>query len=144
MMTEQPAASEYHENIPGPPCVGARYEILRSCVAELLRTGIVHHGALPLAWDAALAAQELSTSASSNGQQPSKDEAALSTRLLLDVAAACEGASGRLLRKLPLLTHAAGRIDKNDGICAFLAAMKDMAAQEAADRAMLSADHLAR
>ncbi|KAL2482522.1 P-loop containing nucleoside triphosphate hydrolase superfamily protein [Forsythia ovata] len=55
----------------GPPTLQARYEILRSCFQELLRTGIL-----------------------SNSQ-------------LLEAAEACEGLSGRSLRKLPFLTHAA-------------------------------------
>lgn len=113
----------------GPPCTTARYEILRSSVAELLRTGILRGGVLPLPWDAALAMQSCG------------DNQHTSTRLLLDVAAACDGGSGRLLRKLPLLAHAALRVASD--VDAFLVAMKAVAAQEADDRTMLQANHLA-
>lgn len=122
----------------GPPCTGARYEVLRTCIAELLRAGVVRGGAVPLAWDAALATQSLA-----QHEQPAQhDDVASSTRLLLDVAAACEGASGRLLRKLPLLTHAAGGSSASN-VCVFLECMRAVAAQEAAERTMLHADHLA-
>ncbi|EIE24011.1 AAA-domain-containing protein [Coccomyxa subellipsoidea C-169] len=64
----------------GPPGAQARYEILRSCVLELHRVGI-------LAKDQAQ--QDASTA-------------------LLEAAAACAGFSGRMLRKLPFLAHARG------------------------------------
>lgn len=90
----------------------------------------MRHGALPPAWDAALAMQ--------SSEQAHDEDVAASTRMLLDVAAACEGASGRLLRKLPLLTHVAGR-GTTCNVREFLATMRAVAAQEAEDRATLQA-----
>lgn len=81
----------------GPPDLAARYAILQSCVAELLRAQLLQPSfeALPLALlaqfdDPAALATDASLSL------------VLSERLRA-AAAAADGASGRLLRKLPLL-----------------------------------------
>ncbi|XWS47647.1 hypothetical protein CRYUN_Cryun13aG0002100 [Craigia yunnanensis] len=88
----------------GPPTLQARYEILRSCLHELIRTGII-------------------SSIQGSSQSILPDYVTLKEKLnmheiqevqtilhlckqLLDAAEACEGLSGRSLRKLPFLAHA--------------------------------------
>ncbi|CAN4115682.1 unnamed protein product [Withania somnifera] len=88
----------------GPPTLQARYEILRSCLQELLRTGILSnsqdgdHLVLPNFASLKNFCKVIST------------ESQMSLHLgkqLLEAAEACEGMSGRSLRKLPFLAHAA-------------------------------------
>ncbi|CAA0820936.1 P-loop containing nucleoside triphosphate hydrolases superfamily protein [Striga hermonthica] len=89
----------------GPPTLHARYEILRSCLEELLRTGILSNTEVQ--------AGHLLPSFTSLREQLNTNvvpEAAASFSIckqLLEAAEACEGLSGRSLRKLPFLTHAA-------------------------------------
>ncbi|CAN1291256.1 Pachytene checkpoint protein 2 homolog, partial [Linum perenne] len=89
----------------GPPTLEARYEILRSCMQELIRTRIVsnHQG-----FDD-LKLPDYSTLRGKLGG-PDVQEAETSPLLLykqlLEAAEACEGLSGRSLRKLPFLAHA--------------------------------------
>lgn len=89
----------------GPPTLQARYEILRSCLQELIRTGIISNfqdcdqSTLP---NFSILKEKLSN--------PDIQEADRSQHLhkqLLEAAEACEGLSGRSLRKLPFLAHAA-------------------------------------
>ncbi|XP_027337323.1 pachytene checkpoint protein 2 homolog [Abrus precatorius] len=90
----------------GPPTLQARYEILRSCLQELMRTGILtkvqrncKNVMLP---NYANAKERLNT--------PDFQDGAIFMQLskqLLETAEACEGMSGRSLRKLPFLAHAA-------------------------------------
>jgi len=114
----------------GPPSLHARYEILRSCLAELTRAGILEapcgsggggggadgadgpgaSGALP-PFERALAA---TAGSGASGGAPPKGGAAANgggasslCRALLECAYACDGFSGRALRKLPFLAHAA-------------------------------------
>ncbi|KAG0489299.1 hypothetical protein HPP92_008110 [Vanilla planifolia] len=89
----------------GPPALQARYEILRSCLQELLRTGILKfpqdhedHDLL----NYSTLKEKLNTSELENPQ-----ESLLLCWKLLEAAEACQGLSGRTLRKLPFLTHAA-------------------------------------
>jgi len=72
----------------GPPSVAARYEILRTCITELIRVGIIKEAA------ALGKHKELKTKATPE------------MRSLLKVAERCEGLSGRTLRKLPFIAHA--------------------------------------
>ncbi|XP_055826113.1 pachytene checkpoint protein 2 homolog [Solanum dulcamara] len=89
----------------GPPTLQARYEILRSCLQELLRTGILSNsqdgGHLVLPNFASLK-ENLSEVVSTESQMSPH-----LGKLLLEAAEACEGMSGRSLRKLPFLAHAA-------------------------------------
>ncbi|WJX39186.1 nucleolar component of the pachytene checkpoint [Trifolium repens] len=89
----------------GPPTLQARYEILRSCLQELMRSGILtsfedcKNIVLP---NYASAKQRMNT--------PDFHEPTTSAQLckqLVETAEACEGMSGRSLRKLPFLAHAA-------------------------------------
>ncbi|XWS36934.1 hypothetical protein CRYUN_Cryun19dG0000300 [Craigia yunnanensis] len=112
----------------GPPSLQARYEILRSCLQELIRTGII-------------------SSIQGSSQSIFPDYVTLKEKLnmheiqevqttlhlckqLLEAAEACEGLSGRSLRKLPFLSHAA----LNNPFCCdpskFLYTMIDTACRE--------------
>ncbi|KAK4726918.1 hypothetical protein R3W88_031835 [Solanum pinnatisectum] len=88
----------------GPPTLQARYEILRSCLQELLRTGILSNSQdrgclLP---NYASLKEKMSKVVSTESQMfPHLG------KQLLEAAEACEGMSGRSLRKLPFLAHAA-------------------------------------
>ncbi|XP_049364313.1 pachytene checkpoint protein 2 homolog [Solanum verrucosum] len=89
----------------GPPTLQACYEILRSCLQELLRTGILSNsqdgGCLVLPNFASLK-EKMSEVVSTESQMfPHLG------KQLLEAAEACEGMSGRSLRKLPFLAHAA-------------------------------------
>ncbi|CAL5372765.1 unnamed protein product [Camellia sinensis] len=89
----------------GPPTLQARYEILRSCLQELLRTGILSNsqgGNHPSLLNYASLKEKLNMPV----MQDSQSTVHLSKQLL-EAAEACEGLSGRALRKLPFLTHAA-------------------------------------
>ncbi|KAG4207296.1 hypothetical protein ERO13_A03G057200v2 [Gossypium hirsutum] len=89
----------------GPPTLQARYEILRSCLQELIRKGII-------------------SNIQGSSQYILSDYVTLKEKLkmheihevqttfhlckqLAEAAEACEGLSGRTLRKLPFLAHAA-------------------------------------
>ena len=73
----------------GMPILKARYQILHSCLLELVRVGILQHDGPKI-----LSFQE---------QQETPNE---STTLLLSCAQQAEGLSGRSLRRLPLQAHA--------------------------------------
>ncbi|KAL9439110.1 hypothetical protein AB3S75_024720 [Citrus x aurantiifolia] len=89
----------------GPPTLQARYEILRSCLQELIRTGIIANfqdcdqSMLP---NFSILKEKLS-----NPDIQEADRSQHFYKQLLEAAEACEGLSGRSLRKLPFLAHAA-------------------------------------
>lgn len=89
----------------GPPTLQARYEILRSCLQELIRTGIISNfqdcdqSMLP---NFSILKEKLS-----NPDIQEADRSQHFYKQLLEAAEACEGLSGRSLRKLPFLAHAA-------------------------------------
>ncbi|KAI7754797.1 hypothetical protein M8C21_018796, partial [Ambrosia artemisiifolia] len=89
----------------GPPTLQARYEILRSCLQELLRTGILSScqdgNSLILPNYASLIGNLASATAEDSQSHLNIH------KHLLEAAQACEGLSGRSLRKLPFLAHAA-------------------------------------
>ncbi|KAG6516392.1 pachytene checkpoint protein 2 homolog [Zingiber officinale] len=113
----------------GPPTLEARYEILRSCLEELLRAGIVSYppqvcvGALLLSYSALK--ETLHTS-----QMDESDGPFDHSSLLLDAAKACEGLSGRGLRKLPFLAHAALKDPYNCDSNKFLLMLIETAVRE--------------
>ncbi|KAI3454424.1 hypothetical protein Pfo_011087 [Paulownia fortunei] len=91
----------------GPPTLQARYEILRSCLVELLRTGILSNSELEDGDHLFLPSftslkEQLNTTVMPEVAAPFNI-----CKQLLAVAEACEGLSGRSLRKLPFLAHAA-------------------------------------
>ncbi|KAG6747116.1 hypothetical protein POTOM_049496 [Populus tomentosa] len=110
----------------GPPTLQARYEILRSCLQELLRTGIVSnfqdsdHLVLP---DYSTLREKLNA--------PTEAQPVLNfCKQLLEAAEACEGMSGRSLRKLPFLAHGALSNPNSCNASEFLCAMIDTARRE--------------
>ncbi|KAL7138897.1 hypothetical protein ABFS83_09G013800 [Erythranthe nasuta] len=91
----------------GPPTLQARYEILRSCLVELLRTGILSNSGFQdgdhlFVPSFTSLKEQLNTALIPDAASPYS----LCVHLLA-AAEACEGLSGRSLRKLPFLTHAA-------------------------------------
>lgn len=70
----------------GLPGAEAVYKILQSCLAELVRVGLASHEELAAYSDAAAAGG--------------------ASAALLALAASCRGASGRSLRRMPVLAHA--------------------------------------
>ncbi|KAF5732178.1 putative thyroid hormone receptor interactor [Tripterygium wilfordii] len=112
----------------GPPTLQARYEILRSCFHELMRTGIIStnkedgHLIFP---NYATMKEKLSM------PELQVVEAPLHLcKQLLEVAEACEGLSGRSLRKLPFLAHSALTNPYSCNISRFLCTMMDSAKRE--------------
>ncbi|KAG9156561.1 hypothetical protein Leryth_006541 [Lithospermum erythrorhizon] len=113
----------------GPPTVHARYEILRSCLQELLRAGVIstchsedNNFMLPSFFGLK---ERLSTI------EVSEPLAKLDLcDQLLRAAESCEGLSGRSLRKLPFLAHAALENPFNCHINKFLQTMIATATRE--------------
>ncbi|KAH7549829.1 hypothetical protein JRO89_XS13G0088000 [Xanthoceras sorbifolium] len=89
----------------GPPTLQARYEILRSCLQELIRTRIISsfkdcdNLILP---NFVTLREKLSKPEVEDAEAPLP-----LSKQLFEAAEACEGLSGRSLRKLPFLAHAA-------------------------------------
>ncbi|RAL47566.1 hypothetical protein DM860_011304 [Cuscuta australis] len=98
----------------GPPTLQARYEILRSCLQELLRAGIVSHSSMPGGERLLFPAFSSLRDHIGKSLTPESQSQSQLCKLLLDAAEACEGLSGRSLRKLPFLAHAA---QKNPHVC---------------------------
>ncbi|KAG5230231.1 pachytene checkpoint protein [Salix suchowensis] len=112
----------------GPPTLQARYEILRTCLQELLRTGIVSnsqdfdHLVLP---NYSTLREKLIA--------PAEAQPVLHfCKQLVEAAEACEVSrmSGRSLRKLPFLAHAALSNPNSCSASEFLRAMIDTAKRE--------------
>ncbi|KAG2489739.1 hypothetical protein HYH03_011846 [Edaphochlamys debaryana] len=152
----------------GPPSLAARYEMLRASVQELSRAGIIADDTRRLllpyadATDAAAAASSssepmhqptsygngggaahMSDGGGGGGGSGSSAAAAALSCLLLGAAAACEGLSGRTLRKLPFLAHAgapglaAGGPGGGCSARRFLRALAAAAEREQSDRSQL-------
>ncbi|KAK0544774.1 hypothetical protein OC846_005929 [Tilletia horrida] len=85
----------------GLPPPEAVYWILRSCLAELMRVGLVETVAL-MDWRAAVLAQSDIPSNLPNVDPASRSASAALSQL----AHQCTGMSGRTLRRLPVLAHA--------------------------------------
>ncbi|GMH35950.1 hypothetical protein BSKO_03818 [Bryopsis sp. KO-2023] len=117
----------------GPPTIRARYEILRSCIAELQRAGIISGGAD----ESILSMVEYMRRAT--GVHASCSSPALAVSSALHGAAeACKGFSGRALRKLPFLAHASNPALSNPCSCAtFINALKSAILRESQDRSHL-------
>ena len=100
----------------GPPSVAARYEILRTCVNELIRVGIIKAaGAL-------------------GKHKELKTKATAEMRSLLKIAQRCEGLSGRTLRKLPFIAHAMFVPDLTASMDKFLGCLLRAVERESASR----------
>ncbi|KAJ7295833.1 hypothetical protein O6H91_Y161100 [Diphasiastrum complanatum] len=122
----------------GLPNLQACYEILRSCLKELLRTGIIslpmHAGTKEVDFLSFKTLIHWST----DSEQPCAEEESEASfhlsRSLLATAQACQGLSGRTLRKLPFLAHASLA---NKLICdcsKFLLILADTAQRELSER----------
>ena len=128
----------------GPPGLKARYEILRGAVAELERAGLVgadapdEHLPGPFSRETAASARTLAADARVARRPQS------SSTLLAVAALACEGFSGRALRKLPFLAFSAARRGPADSVRVqtFLAALREAAETEFEDRGALRKDNL--
>ncbi|KAL6182505.1 hypothetical protein ACLB2K_043924 [Fragaria x ananassa] len=112
----------------GPPTLQARYEILRSCLEELIRTGILS------SFEGCESLMLLNyASLKEKLNMPQIHDAQTSLHLcrqLLETAEACDGLSGRSLRKLPFLAHAALSNPYSCDPSKFLCAMTDTARRE--------------
>ena len=118
----------------GPPPTHARYEILRTCIEELQRVGIITDLCLPVRYHEISSDRRASTC---------MDEAEAAeqnvSRALLKAAVATEGLSGRALRKLPFLAHAtSSHVGSKCSSVQFIAALERAACMEGQDRASLS------
>ncbi|XP_058227445.1 pachytene checkpoint protein 2 homolog isoform X1 [Rhododendron vialii] len=111
----------------GPPTLQARYEILRSCLQELLRTGILSNSQ-----DCNDLILPNYASSKEKLNMPTHDTQAPTdlSKQLIEAAEACEGMSGRSLRKLPFLAHGAFASPYNCDPAKFLCAMVDTARRE--------------
>ena len=101
----------------GPPSHQARYEISRTCVHELMRTGLIQPSVPLLGFqDACMDVQppSASTDGDKNDGSDSAERAARSaahvshaaSHALVSIMDIAAGLSGRALRKLPFLAHA--------------------------------------
>jgi SpoVK/Ycf46/Vps4 family AAA+-type ATPase len=104
----------------GPPGMRARYEILRSCVRELIRRDLVQ-GAEPMEFDDGVA------------------HSCPVSLALREAADACDGLSGRALRKLPFLAYSTVGSAGRCSVEAYLRALVAQSAAEIADRHRLDA-----
>ncbi|VAH33396.1 unnamed protein product [Triticum turgidum subsp. durum] len=87
----------------GPPTLQARYEILRSCIDELFRVGILTYpqgGDLPCILSYSTLKEKL------HCPEAAEPHTLHLSKLLHEGAELCDGLSGRSLRKLPFLAHA--------------------------------------
>lgn len=87
----------------GPPTLQARYEILRSCIQELFRVGILRSsqgGDVPFILSYSTLKEKL------HCPEAAEPHTLHLSELLYQGAEQCEGLSGRSLRKLPFLAHA--------------------------------------
>lgn len=128
----------------GPPNLQARYEILRSCVEELQRTGIVQSPDRLLPFhelpqvDAIDDNQVEQTFAMGicgiqEGKVENPEKFALSLRLC-QVAVITKGMSGRFLRKLPFHAHAFFVQKPSASMAAFVHALEAAVHKETANR----------
>ncbi|KAJ4972541.1 hypothetical protein NE237_005715 [Protea cynaroides] len=110
----------------GPPPLQARYEILRSCMEELIRTGILTY---PEGYFKFLNYPTLREKLNMAEAHELQGSLCLSKQLV-EAAELCESLSGRALRKLPLLAHAALDNPYSRDPAQFLNTMIDVAKRE--------------
>ncbi|KAL3693472.1 hypothetical protein R1sor_007123 [Riccia sorocarpa] len=123
----------------GFPALHARYEIFRSCVKELQRTGIVStKGSGDVGTVGELFTyKSLCSKMSENTEDPRILLSVHISKSLLSVAESCEGFSGRALRKIPFLAYASvGPLQECDYYF-FLDAMRETIKKEVSERALL-------
>ncbi|XP_021888837.1 pachytene checkpoint protein 2 homolog [Carica papaya] len=107
----------------GPPTLQARYEILRSCLQELVRTEIISNFQDS---NTLLIPNFVTLKEKLNTSEIQEDQSQLHFfKQFLEAAETCEGLSGRSLRKLPFLAHAALTNPYSCDPCKFLSTMID-------------------
>ncbi|XP_024522011.1 pachytene checkpoint protein 2 homolog [Selaginella moellendorffii] len=111
----------------GPPTLEARYEILRSCMKELERTGLISSSANGSISETFVSYDTLLQSM--NCSMPD-----ILSNSLLQTAEAAEGLSGRVLRKLPFLAYAGMALETKVDTHHFLVALKEAAQRERSER----------
>ncbi|BBN12187.1 pachytene checkpoint protein 2 [Marchantia polymorpha subsp. ruderalis] len=121
----------------GPPSLEARYEILRSCLKELQRVGIINQQKVEPYDSELLTFKILSLRMKERTEEARVLLSVDISRNLLAVAEACEGFSGRALRKLPFLAHASMGPLTDCDYSVFLAAMHEAIKRELSDRALM-------
>jgi len=123
----------------GLPPQDAVYWIIRSCLTELMRTGIIKHVDIP---DAKLA-EDYSRTAGIKFDNTSKERERQTAVDLWVLAGKCKEMSGRSLRRLPVLAHARyigmsaltpGYGNVGSDVDVWLAAMKKAVDEEVASR----------
>ncbi|XP_010521495.1 PREDICTED: pachytene checkpoint protein 2 homolog [Tarenaya hassleriana] len=112
----------------GPPTLHVRYEILRSCLEELIRKGIIlnFQGSDELAIPSFSSLKEKSNITNIHDMKT----VPWFCKQLVEAAEACEGLSGRSLRKLPFLSHAALADPNGHDPSEFLCSMIETAKRE--------------
>uniref|UniRef100_A0A1I8IHI1 ATPase_AAA_core domain-containing protein n=1 Tax=Macrostomum lignano TaxID=282301 RepID=A0A1I8IHI1_9PLAT len=112
-----------HIGLPDEPAV---YEILASCLRELLRAGVVSSASASGAAEppAIYAYSELNLLGGAASERLAQSDTFRCSFRLLALSRACRGLSGRRLRKLPLLAHSVSLADcrrfRNDGAAGLL------------------------
>ena len=112
----------------GPPSAAARYAILRSGVNELARAGVL---------DAPVGPRPAADPATEGGAGAAGLAAPTAEALLREVCEGSEGISGRSLRKLPFLAHAAQGLRGKCTTRGLLAGMHEAARQILAEQETL-------
>ncbi|KAK9117313.1 hypothetical protein Sjap_016260 [Stephania japonica] len=113
----------------GPPTVQARYEILRSCLQELIRTEI-----LTVSQDHLVFPSYANLRERLNAHEMEDNTAHCLSKQLLEVAEISEGLSGRTLRKLPFLAHASLANPHSCDVYKFLSALTTTARKELSEQ----------
>lgn len=117
----------------GPPPLHARYEIMRTCIGELQRVGIIADAISLVRYDEICSHRRAST-CMDEGEAAQQ----VVSGALLQAAAATEGFSGRALRKLPFLAHAtSASLGSKCTSLQFIGALQKAALREGQDRADL-------
>ncbi|KAK1294475.1 hypothetical protein QJS10_CPA16g00412 [Acorus calamus] len=112
----------------GPPTLQARFEILRSCLEELLRTGILIY---PKEQDSFTLPSFSTLKERLHHCELQESEGQLCLlKQLIEAAEVSEGLSGRALRKLPFLAHAALSNPNYCDLCKFLNTLIETARRE--------------
>lgn len=123
----------------GLPNLCARYEILRSCLTELMRVGIV------LADKSILLPFEMLQRRLKDGEEVDLQEDALAplsvSHSLLLIAQQAENSSGRFLRKVPFQAHAFFVQSTTAPVNQFLRALSQAVQKETRDREHMNQEH---
>ncbi|CAI5500171.1 unnamed protein product [Closterium sp. Naga37s-1] len=115
----------------GPPSLQGRYNMLHSSFCELQRVGIVEE--VEGNTDYPSTYNELMLSDCDSEDMGSSKGVQLGKKLL-EVAKACEGLSGRILRKLPFLAHATSNIPGACSADSFIDKLQSAVQKELEDR----------